>query len=257
MSLSASPASRRCRRSKKSPSARRSSTPPAARRAKSSRIAATRRVDVPREMLFPMPRSPLRRAATNSATAPAGALPRFIPPMLASPGEAFDSADHLFEIKWDGTRALAFVEGGSYRIVNRREIDITDSYPEFSVLAGLPSGTVLDGEIVVLSADGKPDFSALQSREHADSATRARLQAKARPATYMVFDQLYRSGESIMPLSCDKRREMLAITIAALNNPSVIMSQGIVGDGRAYFEQASLECLEGVVAKRLNSPYLP
>jgi len=204
-----------------------------------------------------MSRSPLRRAATTTATAQPGALPRFIPPMLASPGEAFDSAEHLFEIKWDGTRALAFVEGGSYRIVNRREIDITDSYPEFSVLAGLPSGTVLDGEIVVLSADGKPDFGALQSREHADSATRARMQSKARPATYMVFDQLYLGGESIMPLHCDKRREMLAITIAALNNPRVIMSQGIVGDGRAYFEQASLECLEGVVAKRLASPYLP
>ena len=78
-------------------------------------------------------------------------------------GEAFDSPDYLFEIKWDGTRALVFAEGGSYRILNRRRRDITQRYPELACLKGLPDGTVLDGEIVVIR-EGRPDFEALQRR---------------------------------------------------------------------------------------------
>jgi bifunctional non-homologous end joining protein LigD len=210
-----------------------------------------------------MSQEPLQHLTPADSSAPGvsharGPLPRFIPPMLASPGEAFDSDEHLFEIKWDGTRALAFIEGGAYRLVNRRELDITDRYPELNALARLAEGTVLDGEVIVLGEDGKPSFNELQSREHESGSARARRQTEVRPATYIVFDQLYRGGESIMQMACAQRREFLANTIATLGgSPRVVMSQGIIGDGRAYFEQACLECLEGVVAKRLSSPYLP
>ena len=83
--------------------------------------------------------------------------------MLARPGEPFDSVDHLFEVKWDGMRALAYVDADGYRIVSRHDNDITDRFPELSSLANLPPGTVLDGELVVLR-DGKPSFSLLQTR---------------------------------------------------------------------------------------------
>lgn len=206
----------------------------------------------------PLQQFPSADSPASAASLARGPLPRFISPMLALPGEAFDSAEHLFEIKWDGTRALAYIEGGAYRLVNRRELDITDRYPELGALALLAEGTVLDGEVIVLGEDGKPSFNELQSREHESGSARARRQTEVRPATYIVFDQLYRGGESIMPLSCAQRREIMASTIATLGrNSRVVMSQGIVGDGRAYFEQACAECLEGVVAKRLNSPYLP
>src|SRR5438128_9462476 len=109
------------------------------------------------------------------------ALPAFITPMLALPGKAFDSDDYLFEIKWDGTRTLAFLEQGAYRLVNRRKVDLTHRYPEFAFLADLAPGTVLDGEIVVLK-QGKSDFPSLLSREQARSEMRVRNLAKAMPA---------------------------------------------------------------------------
>ncbi len=90
-------------------------------------------------------------------------LPQSIAPMLARPGKPFDSADHLFEVKWDGMRALAYIDGRGCRIVSRHGNDITDRFPELGSLADLPAGTVLDGELVVLR-DGKPSFSLLQTR---------------------------------------------------------------------------------------------
>jgi DNA ligase D-like protein (predicted ligase) len=178
--------------------------------------------------------------------------------MLASPGEAFDSDDHLFEIKWDGTRVLAFVEGGRFRLVNRRQHDITDRYPDLANLARLPAGTLLDGEVVVLRPDdGKPEFSALQSRDHTPAGDLARAAAHRHPATYVAFDQLYDRGQPIMHQPLSQRRDTLAATLAPLNDPRVILSVGVVGAGKAYFERATLECLEGMVAKRLASPYLP
>jgi bifunctional non-homologous end joining protein LigD len=101
--------------------------------------------------------------------------------MLATPGMPFDSQEHFFEIKWDGVRAMAYIESDGYRIMNRRRVDITSRYPEFEFLKDLPPGTVLDGEMVVLAA-GKPDFSLLQSREHTRSPMRQnRSRATCRP----------------------------------------------------------------------------
>src|SRR5207244_1463963 len=95
-------------------------------------------------------------------------LPAFISPMQAKPGPAFDSDEFLFEIKWDGTRAVCFIDHGTYRLVNRRRIDMTDRYPEFGYLGQLPPGTIFDGEMIVLK-DGKPDFASLLSRDQARS----------------------------------------------------------------------------------------
>src|SRR5262245_40158632 len=114
-------------------------------------------------------------------------LPKFIAPMLARPGQAFDSPDYTFEIKWDGTRVLAFVDNDGYRLLNRRAADLTSRYPEFSFLSKLPHGTVLDGEVVVLR-HGKSDFSALMTREHARTPLKIRNLARALPATFVVFD---------------------------------------------------------------------
>ena len=71
------------------------------------------------------------------------ALPEFIKPMLAKPGEAFDSDGHLFEIKWDGIRAQARVDDQGYRLLSRRGLDFTDRYPELALLDELPPGTIL------------------------------------------------------------------------------------------------------------------
>src|SRR5262245_21454332 len=121
----------------------------------------------------------------------ARSLPSFIAPMLAKPGEPFDSDDYLFEIKWDGFRALSYVEDGICRIVGRRKSNYTAQYPELAALAALPDGCIVDGEIVSM-VDGKPDFASL--------LTRQRTKAKGKPrhlVTFVAFDLLYLNFESI------------------------------------------------------------
>jgi bifunctional non-homologous end joining protein LigD len=187
---------------------------------------------------------------------PGPPLPHFIEPMLAVKGEAFDSAEHLFEIKWDGTRALVFVEGGSYRIMNRRRRDITHRYPELSCLKTLPDGTVLDGEIVVIEG-GRPNFEALQRRDQPGNLAVIRRRSHSLPATYVVFDQLVHRHRPIMGEPCALRREIAAASVCGCEGPQVIMSDGVVGGGKAYFLEACRRGLEGMLAKRLDSPYLP
>lgn len=193
----------------------------------------------------------MAKAATKLQT-----LPAFIEPMLAKPGEAFDSDKHLFEIKWDGTRTLAFIEGGAYRLVNRRRIDMTDRYPEFAFLATLPVGTVLDGEMVVLR-DGKPDFHLLQSRDQARVPFKIRTLARSTPATYIVFDLLYEEHQSIMPQPLHQRRERLRRLVQKSASPLLVLSEGVEGHGLAFFQEACRQGLEGMIAKRLESRYLP
>jgi ATP-dependent DNA ligase len=142
--------------------------------------------------------------APRKQKAPAQALPRFIPPMLAKPGTAFDSDEHLFEVKWDGTRTLAFIEHGGYRLLNRRQIAMTARYSEFAGLAKFPDGSVLDGETIVFR-DGKPDFGLLQSREQARSPLKVKSLARTMPASYRRKDRCeadpsWRQGLAITPV---------------------------------------------------------
>ena len=185
------------------------------------------------------------------------ALPEFVPPMLAKIGEAFSSDDHLFEIKWDGTRAITLAEGGDFRLFNRKQRAIRETYPEMEFLAGLPSGTVLDGEIVILK-DGKPDFTGMLRREQALHPRRVRTMMSQLPATYVVFDLLYRDGEPITDWKLTERREALQeVLSSSISDPRAVFSDGIVGDGRTFFEHACEQELEGIMAKRLESRYLP
>jgi DNA ligase D-like protein (predicted ligase) len=187
--------------------------------------------------------------------APAPKLPAFIAPMLAKTSEPFDSEEHLFEVKWDGTRALAFIEKDGYRLVNRRRFEIAPRYPELDPLHGLEPGTVLDGEVVVLR-NGKPDFSLLLSREHAGGALRRRGSALHHPATYIVFDQLYARHESLCREPLHARRDRLRETLAPAASPRLVVSEGVTGAGRRFFEEVCGRGLEGVMAKRLDSAYL-
>jgi DNA ligase D-like protein (predicted ligase) len=176
--------------------------------------------------------------------------------MLAKPGQPFESARHVFEVKWDGTRTLAFVERLLVRLVNRRRIDMTERYPELGCLRAFPRGTVLDGEVVVFRY-GKPDFAALQSREHTRSARKVKSLARSLPATYIVFDLLFESFVPILGLPLAERRERLERLVSAADQPGVVFSQGVIGPGIAFFEQTCKKGLEGVMAKQLGSRYLP
>jgi ATP-dependent DNA ligase len=150
--------------------------------------------------------------------------------MLAKRGASFDSPEHLFEIKWDGTRVLAFVESRGYRLVNRHRADVTDRYPELGFLDLLPAGTVLDGEVVVLQ-DGKPSFGLLLSRNQARAPFKILSLARTLPATYVVFDLLYDRFEPLLTLPLWARRQRLETVVRACANSGFVFSEGIVGSG--------------------------
>lgn len=184
------------------------------------------------------------------------ALPEHIEPMLATSGEPFDSSAHVFELKWDGVRAMAYAENGVLRLHGRRRRDLAARYPELAFLADLPSGTVLDGELVVLQPDGRPDFGAIVGRENMAPA-RAVLAAAQRPVHYVVFDLLYHAGVSLLARPFAERRPLLAELLAGLASPRLLASDGVATHGRSLFAAAQQRGLEGIVGKRLDAPYRP
>lgn len=170
--------------------------------------------------------------------------------------EPFDSPEHLFEIKWDGIRALAFVEEGGYRLLSRNENDLAPRYPELEVLRALAPGAILDGEIVVL-VDGRPDFHAVLRREQARGRLKVRGLARAAAALYVVFDLPYLGGRSLCDRPLEERRARLAELVLGASDPRLVFSDGVVGEGRAFFEKMRELELEGMLAKERASPYLP
>jgi len=192
--------------------------------------------------------------------APAGwePLPSLIRPMLAVAGALpVDDEAWAFEFKWDGVRALVYVEGGRIRILSRNDRDVTSGYPELRAL-GAVLGTrqvVLDGEIVALGASGRPDFQALQARMHVTDAARARRLVGEVPVALMLFDVLHLDGRSTLHLPYDERRRLLESL--ALQGPNWATPAAHEGPGRAVLAAAASGGLEGVVAKRRDAPYRP
>ncbi len=183
-------------------------------------------------------------------------LPDFIRPMLARKGQPFDSGEHVFEVKWDGIRAVAFVDHGGYRLLSRHGQDMTEAFPELAVLARLPPGAVLDGELVVFER-GRPDLGLVLGRCQLQMAHKIRARARSTPASYITFDQLYDEFAGLVGRPLSVRREILRQTIARAAHERLVFSDGVVGPGRAFYQQVIRRNLEGVVAKRLTSPYRP
>jgi bifunctional non-homologous end joining protein LigD len=166
--------------------------------------------------------------------------------------------DYGYEIKWDGIRALAYIDGGRVRLMNRNSRDATRQYPELREL-GRAVGTlqvILDGEIVTFDENGRPSFERLQSRMHlaSDSAIRRRMQDI--PAAYMIFDVLFLEGHSTMELSYTERRKLLDEQLK-LEGPHWRTPAYHVGDGKGFREASRQQGLEGIIAKRLDSTYQP
>ncbi len=183
-------------------------------------------------------------------------LPDFVEPMLARIGPAFDSDEHVFELKWDGIRCLAFLEDQGHRLMSRRARDMSARYPEFVFPRQLPPGTLLDGELVILR-DGKPDFPAILSREHARGERRVLGLSRSSPATFVVFDVLYREGRPLMDLELAARREHLRRLLELADDPRLVLSEGVVGAGLRFYEEVLRLGFEGMLAKELASRYLP
>ena len=185
-------------------------------------------------------------------------LDRKISPMLAiTADEPFDSPQFTYEAKWDGVRTLAFVDGGEVRLQTRNLLDCTKQYPEAHAAAEALTGgyqAILDGEVVALDEKGVPSFQRLQPRMHQrDESAVARLR-KSVPVVYEVFDLLYLDGEDLARQPLRDRRRRLEAALEPMG--AIRLSEGFPGNGIALFKAVQEQGLEGIVAKRLDAPYV-
>ncbi|MDT4938046.1 MAG: bifunctional non-ous end joining protein LigD [Pseudonocardiales bacterium] len=185
-------------------------------------------------------------------------LPEHLSPMLATLGEPPQAdAGWAFEMKWDGVRAIVRVDGGRITLTSRNDKDMTVSYPELRAL-GEALGTtqvLLDGEIVTFDDDGRPSFGKLQQRMHVASTAAARRLAQSDPAVLLIFDLLHIDGRSLLDVAYRERRELL--DELGLSGPSWQTPPAFAGSGAAAVRASIEQRLEGVVAKRMESRYLP
>ncbi len=170
-------------------------------------------------------------------------------PMLATRVELpFDDPGWWFEVKWDGYRAVLAADSGRIRARSRRGLDLTGPFPELAQLP-LPDGVAVDGEVVAFDEEGMPSFSYLQQRTgFGGRGTKANV-----PVNFVVFDLLY-DGESLITRPYEERVGRLIEL--ALPSPIVVPAP-TPEHGRALFEVAKERGLEGVIGKRLGSPYVP
>jgi len=173
-------------------------------------------------------------------------------PMLAEPSDGpFSRAGWLFEVKWDGIRAIAHL-GETLTILSRNDKDITHKFPELSELTNLASNVVVDGEIIVMKG-GRPDFQSVAKRVQAQKKGDIERGAHESPSTYIVFDILEKNGKTLINLPLSERKNILRDSLR--DGEHVIVSSYVEEKGEAYYEAAATKGLEGIVAKKLNSLY--
>jgi bifunctional non-homologous end joining protein LigD len=185
-------------------------------------------------------------------------MPDRIAPMLARPGELPHDEDGWgFEVKWDGIRAVAFLDHGHISLQGRNFTDFTPRYPEVRDLAREVGArrVILDGEVVAFDSEGRPSFERLQTRMHLASDSAVRRRARDTPVTYVIFDLLYLDGHSTLSLTYEQRRELLGHL--DLDGPAWRAPAYHRGEGSALLTATRELGIEGVVAKRLDSAYQP
>ncbi len=176
-------------------------------------------------------------------------------PMLATQrDEPFSRPGWLFEVKYDGYRALARREGGAVTLRYRSGDLATSRFPEVAKAVGmLPVDATLDGELVVLGPDGRPSFQALQSRGQLAGNADAARAALENPATLHVFDLLSVGDRDVRALPLRERKRLLRMVVP--DEGPVQFADHVEGDGQALFREVSSRDLEGIVGKRGDSTY--
>jgi bifunctional non-homologous end joining protein LigD len=183
-------------------------------------------------------------------------MPASLSPMMAfAAAKPPSDPGWLFEVKWDGVRALCFVEEGALRMISRNGNPMDRQYPELAVLPQCvkADSAILDGEIVALDERGLPSFGLLQRRMHVADAGYAATLSRATPVILYVFDLLYLDGWDLRKTAIEDRKRLLASVFTP--NERIKLSDHFVDQGEALFQLARQSGLEGIVAKRLGSPY--
>src|SRR5262245_20770258 len=170
--------------------------------------------------------------------------------------EPFSGRDWIFELKHDGFRLLAAREDGSPHLVYRHGNDSTHAFPEVArAMAALPFGDlILDGEVVVLDASGRPSFQGLQKRVQHIRCHDIERAAAERPATLFVFDLLAFEGYDLRPLPLLERKALLAPLVPGTG--ALLYADHVAEHGEAFFREIQRLGLEGMVGKRASAPYV-
>lgn len=177
-------------------------------------------------------------------------------PMKAVAGDLPTGDGWVYEIKWDGMRAVVAVDGGQIRLQTVNGKDATDSFPELEGLGpALEVGSaVLDGEIVAFDEQGRPSFSKLQQRMHVADRRVAAARAQSVPTVLVLFDLLALDGRSLVDVPWAERRRLLEELVPTGPHWQV---PAVHDDGRALLDAATANDLEGIIAKRADSRYRP
>lgn len=174
-------------------------------------------------------------------------------PMLFYESEPFDSEDHLFELKFDGIRALAYLDTDKTIIKNKRHKDVTNLYPELNNLhKQAKTRCIIDGEIVVM-INGKPDFFKMQKRSLLQDPFKIQISSQSYPVTFIAFDIIYYRDYFITDLPLIERKKILQENI--VENNMLVISRFIEKNGIKFFEVVKKQGLEGIVAKEMLSKY--
>jgi bifunctional non-homologous end joining protein LigD len=185
------------------------------------------------------------------------AIPKDISPMLAQIGKGAppSSDDWIFEIKWDGVRAITYIEDGRLRMVSRNGHSMERQYPELSILPHHVNAktAILDGEIAALDSRGLPSFELLQRRITVADASAIATLARKDPCVFFAFDLLYLDGQDLRGLPLIQRKELLREILKPAD--LVRFSDHFIGNGPELLAGAKAQGLEGIIAKRANSFY--
>lgn len=180
---------------------------------------------------------------------------KFFPMEPKSYPKPFNDPRYVFEVKWDGVRILSFLQNGKLCLKNRKGHDRTVQYPEIQSLVALIGGkeAVFDGEMVVLSENGKPSFPAVLRRDLLRRREKISFSIKRWPVIYVVFDLLWWEGQSLLNLPWEERYTRLKEIMAPCANLHLIEN---FEDGLCLFDAVQEQGMEGIVAKQKTSPYL-
>lgn len=175
------------------------------------------------------------------------------PMLIRQQMEPFDDPDWIYELKLDGFRCLAYMDRNTIDLRNKRNMQMLSRFPELAhIYTNVKERCILDGEIVVL-AGGVPDFYRLQKRTLLTDRFRIELEASRFPASFVAFDCIYLGDRELIWEPLMKRKESLSALVSESGRAAV--SRYVEAEGKKLYQAADRRKLEGVVAKRKDSPY--